>query len=339
MVSSDVRAVPLRLAGPSIDCEDVSSVISVSNRRIESINRHASDNDNQERTTDIAAWTFRSDFSLVGLSDSAALFTAIEASDIPANLPEEGSEDHIEPSTIPAWHTDITQEQRESMSRRANVEASQLVAARETRNKERIVIDDRTGSRIRLVAGCVPILRDGRVILVGSRKGNEWFGLPKGGWESDETLEEAAIRESFEEAGVLGILGPRLPSFLVKSGKGKCKRLEAEQTAGNSPSSVVTPIPDRDDCANGVHYCELSAFTPQWDEASNGDRRTENSMVSEKQSRTHTCVTFFPLYVLEVKETWPENSRNRNAYPIEGKLLNLSVVVCLSSSERTSASL
>ncbi|KAJ0798673.1 putative NUDIX hydrolase domain-containing protein [Helianthus annuus] len=30
--------------------------------------------------------------------------------------------------------------------------------------------------------------------------------FPKGGWESDETVEEAACREALEEAGVRGIL-------------------------------------------------------------------------------------------------------------------------------------
>lgn len=53
----------------------------------------------------------------------------------------------------------------------------------------------------RLVAGCLPVMPDGRVVLIRSVKRTDWI-LPKGGWESDETAAEAAIREAYEEAGV-----------------------------------------------------------------------------------------------------------------------------------------
>lgn len=32
----------------------------------------------------------------------------------------------------------------------------------------------------------------------------------QGGWELDETIEEAASRETMEEAGVLGVVGVRI---------------------------------------------------------------------------------------------------------------------------------
>lgn len=41
------------------------------------------------------------------------------------------------------------------------------------------------------------------VLLVSSQKGHT-FMFPKGGWEVDESIEEAACRESLEEAGVIG---------------------------------------------------------------------------------------------------------------------------------------
>nr|GMD21866.1 nudix hydrolase 17, mitochondrial-like [Ipomoea batatas] len=41
--------------------------------------------------------------------------------------------------------------------------------------------------------------------------------FPKGGWELDESVEEAASRESIEEAGVLGIVEPELGKWIVKS--------------------------------------------------------------------------------------------------------------------------
>lgn len=54
---------------------------------------------------------------------------------------------------------------------------------------------------IRLVAGCLPVMPDGRVVLISSVKRTDWI-LPKGGWEDDETAVEAAAREAYEEAGV-----------------------------------------------------------------------------------------------------------------------------------------
>lgn len=67
--------------------------------------------------------------------------------------------------------------------------------AREGREKCRY--DDDT----RLVAGCLPVTHDGRLLLIGSVKRTDWI-LPKGGWDIDETAAEAAVREAYEEAGV-----------------------------------------------------------------------------------------------------------------------------------------
>jgi diphosphoinositol-polyphosphate diphosphatase len=41
------------------------------------------------------------------------------------------------------------------------------------------------------------------VLVVSSQKSQRLM-FPKGGWELDESLEEAASRESLEEAGVIG---------------------------------------------------------------------------------------------------------------------------------------
>jgi len=81
---------------------------------------------------------------------------------------------------------------------------------------------------VRLVAGCIPYrLRsrastatDGQpretydnvgtesveVMLISRYGKGDGLLFPKGGWETDETAEEAAIREAMEEAGVRGIL-------------------------------------------------------------------------------------------------------------------------------------
>jgi diphosphoinositol-polyphosphate diphosphatase len=41
------------------------------------------------------------------------------------------------------------------------------------------------------------------VLVISSQKGHALM-FPKGGWELDESVEEAASRESLEEAGVVG---------------------------------------------------------------------------------------------------------------------------------------
>ncbi|CAG8706600.1 10208_t:CDS:2, partial [Dentiscutata heterogama] len=56
------------------------------------------------------------------------------------------------------------------------------------------------------VAGCVPINKaTGEILLITSQSGDGWV-LPKGGWEDDETQQEAAARETYEEAGARGKL-------------------------------------------------------------------------------------------------------------------------------------
>jgi diphosphoinositol-polyphosphate diphosphatase len=60
---------------------------------------------------------------------------------------------------------------------------------------------------------CVPyrfkLSNDGKisdeveVLVISSQKGHALM-FPKGGWELDESVEEAASRECLEEAGVLG---------------------------------------------------------------------------------------------------------------------------------------
>ena len=54
----------------------------------------------------------------------------------------------------------------------------------------------------RLVAGVVPLSADKtKVLLIQSTRRGGWV-LPKGGWENDEAIQEAACREAWEEAGI-----------------------------------------------------------------------------------------------------------------------------------------
>ncbi|KAJ8770253.1 hypothetical protein K2173_012695 [Erythroxylum novogranatense] len=80
----------------------------------------------------------------------------------------------------------------------------------------------------RQVVGCIPyrykICSDGtvsdelEVLVITSQKGSGGMMFPKGGWELDESVEQAAARESLEEAGVLGKVEVKLGkwSFLSK---------------------------------------------------------------------------------------------------------------------------
>lgn len=75
----------------------------------------------------------------------------------------------------------------------------------------------RYDNNLRLVSGCIPYrlvkIKDQhndkenkiQVLMVSSPNRDDMV-FPKGGWESDETVEEAACREALEEAGVRGLL-------------------------------------------------------------------------------------------------------------------------------------
>ncbi|CAL9131435.1 unnamed protein product [Musa textilis] len=54
------------------------------------------------------------------------------------------------------------------------------------------------------------------VLVVSSPKGNGLL-FPKGGWETDETIEQAALREALEEAGVQGNVEGKLGKWRYKS--------------------------------------------------------------------------------------------------------------------------
>uniref|UniRef100_A0A7N0VN34 Nudix hydrolase domain-containing protein n=1 Tax=Kalanchoe fedtschenkoi TaxID=63787 RepID=A0A7N0VN34_KALFE len=89
---------------------------------------------------------------------------------------------------------------------------SAAVVARIGRHRQRYQ------DNFRLVSGCIPykVTKDDdesssqrmctvKVLMVSTPNRNDLV-FPKGGWEDDETVEEAACREALEEAGVKGIL-------------------------------------------------------------------------------------------------------------------------------------
>ncbi|CAH9062434.1 unnamed protein product [Cuscuta europaea] len=81
----------------------------------------------------------------------------------------------------------------------------------------------------RLIAGCIPhrfrnAEKNGgdnsekvvEVLMINSNSGNGLL-FPKGGWENDETVEQAAMREAVEEAGVRGEIQHFLGYYEFKS--------------------------------------------------------------------------------------------------------------------------
>ncbi|GLJ46255.1 hypothetical protein SUGI_0974570 [Cryptomeria japonica] len=79
--------------------------------------------------------------------------------------------------------------------------------------------------KYRLVAGCIPfrykVAAEGKkaveVLMVSSQSGGERLLFPKGGWENDESVQEAACREALEEAGVRGTIKKHLGSWEFRS--------------------------------------------------------------------------------------------------------------------------
>lgn len=74
-----------------------------------------------------------------------------------------------------------------------------------------------------LQAGCVPVRRNAQssqwqVLLVQSRWTPQVWLFPKGTVESNETAKQAAVRETREEGGVIGELGPKLGSWNINRG-------------------------------------------------------------------------------------------------------------------------
>lgn len=64
----------------------------------------------------------------------------------------------------------------------------QRTESRNGRDHQRFANDPETGHLLRLTTGSVPIMKDGRILLISSSRKEEWI-LPKGGWESDEEME------------------------------------------------------------------------------------------------------------------------------------------------------
>ncbi|GLU18374.1 hypothetical protein SLE2022_346800 [Rubroshorea leprosula] len=90
----------------------------------------------------------------------------------------------------------------------------------------------RYDSGYRLVVGCIPyrykkqsnsidktLIEDLEVLVISSQNGQSML-FPKGGWENDESMEQAATRETLEEAGVTGNIECKLGEWQYMSKRG-----------------------------------------------------------------------------------------------------------------------
>mmetsp|Transcript_321 Transcript_321/g.1196 ORF Transcript_321/g.1196 Transcript_321/m.1196 type:complete len:207 (-) Transcript_321:191-811(-) len=110
--------------------------------------------------------------------------------------------------------------------------------SRQGREKQRYTQDSQ-----RLVAGCIPVRDNPRVkggveVCMVSNRHNDGLIFPKGGWETDETAEEAAARESMEEAGVKGETCTYVGEFSFKSRK-KALKKDGVENGGKKATCVA----------------------------------------------------------------------------------------------------
>jgi ADP-ribose pyrophosphatase YjhB (NUDIX family) len=225
------------------------------------------------------------------------------------------------------------------VSESLNAKVSTRKTSRQGRSTQRWITEK--SECIRLVTGVVPILRDGKILFVSSRRKAEWI-LPKGGWENDETMEESAVRECFEEAGVLGVLGPQLHVVQYETRKAKKRRLELETMERDlktepDPKSLLSSYdskssptsPDGKIEAESVKP-EAAAATPvsapltdqdiarirDQAAASKDDKHDDKASVAST-SHSQVRMSLFPLYVNKVLDVWPESGRFRKAVDID----------------------
>jgi diphosphoinositol-polyphosphate diphosphatase len=158
-------------------------------------------------------------------------------------------------------------------------------------------------------------------------------------------MEESAVRESYEEAGVLGTLGTKLSEIQYETRKSRKRRLELEEmlkrqkdvpesefsSGASDAASEEEPLVERankgrDDCSPTVApppspKVQLSDDVVNRIRASRNTNMgwDETSSAASDTSANYSLVrmTLFPLYVTEVMDDWPESGRFRKAMEID----------------------
>lgn len=216
--------------------------------------------------------------------------------------------------------------QAHRVSHELNAKVSLRKTSRQGRSTQRWVTED--NETIRLVTGCVPLLKDSKILVASASRKPEWI-LPKGGWELDEDIEESAVRECFEEAGVFGVLGPKLSTFQYETRKAKKRRLEMESVISNHSRHGKNDLSDcekdreakSDDSVIATTAVTLSdeAMSRLVGKKSPVNKVDDAGSVASTMSASYSQVrlTLFPLYVTKIMDEWPEKGRVRKAMDID----------------------
>jgi ADP-ribose pyrophosphatase YjhB (NUDIX family) len=259
-----------------------------------------------EGTGDTSVTPAKSDTSSSASSDASAYFDCISptSSEVAAellkreecfpldlDLVEAFREHPYTTNTVmpPLKDEDFSIDALQSISRQARAHLMELTVSRTGREQQRWGYagdDNSNGANIpncRFTTGCIPILPGGRILLISSTKSQNVFVLPKGGWEHDESLPLSALRETLEEAGVTGLLGPPLPAMTYETKKAVKIRLSKENAAATGPQA---PHLNTSDPPVAVYH-------------------------------THNRLIIFPMYVQSIYDRWPEENRRRRAVTME----------------------
>ena len=160
-------------------------------------------------------------------------------------------------------------------------------------------------------------------MFVSSRRKPEWI-LPKGGWEKDEAMEESAIREVFEEAGVLGVLGPRLRDVQYETRKAKKRRLEmksvehemAKVEAERKTKAENSDAPEETAESTILSSQDIARIREHAEAAREKQQQDDKTSVASN-SHSQVRMMLYPLYVQKVYDDWPESGRFRKAVDID----------------------
>jgi len=234
-----------------------------------------------------------------------------------------------------------------------NTGLANVVARAHSPSADGTILSGTQEPMLRLVTGCVPILRSGKILFISASRKPAWI-LPKGGWEQDESMEESAVRECFEEAGCIGTLGPALTPVQYEARKAKKRRVESEQLLEQQAKSIVESWLDQSKViASDVNSAMVNSGKPcsisgqaslslsddatsnpaalTFDAVSRIRHLSQSSRVSGHHtdpesasvgsvfstSYSHVQMTLFPLYVQKIEDEWPEKGRFRKAVDID----------------------